>query len=354
MISNSAEARIHYIYSSVRKFFKPTLLLITTSLILLGCPGMEDNEVEDGLVMHFAEVHGENMPVSTTAIASTATISRAVTTNATGSSDSTLQITATGDPLFTIADATGGYDNINLEHHTILDGSGHLVSLYRAFVVIQEIELIPCAELSQLPRRLLDSIIPKAHAHAGHGSEPVGGRALDKPNVISIVTQDEYYLALGDKAVAPGRYCAVRVSLARFNGDGYGKPEVTPASTDDPITVPGIPDMNGKMFVLRADYCSVDDGSGNCLMRSKIDIDDSDLTIPAAKTIVFNQALTVSSSVREAYIAVGIAYGVWMQNVDASLLATDAIERQQLLDNIANSLHIYAKGVGDLPPNVAL
>lgn len=321
-----------------KRFVGFSSLSLLASFALAGCPGTDDNSLEEGLTLHIAEVHSE-----TTA----PTLAPTATQQALN-----LQTTAAADPLFTIAAATGGYDISNLEHHNIVDGNGHLVSMYHAFVVIDDIDLIPCAELSQLPRWLLDSLIGTAQAHAGHGSEPVGGRSLDKANIIEIVTQDEYYLALGDIAVPPGRYCAARVSLGRFSGDGYGKPDITPPSGDNPTTVPGIPDMTGKTFALRADYCSVDDGLGNCMMRSKIDIDDTDLTDPMANTIVFNQPLEVSGSKREAFVAIGITYGSWMENVDASLLATDAIERQKLLDNIAGSIHIYDQGIGELPPNV--
>lgn len=320
-----------------RPLASATALLYVT-MCLTGCPGMEDNEMEDGLVIHIAETHSEALTVTSTTTANTLT--------------ETTVLAAAADNTFTVAAVGGGYDNAGLEHHNVLDGNGHLVSLYRAYVVIEDIDLVPCTELSRLPRLLFDAIISTAHAHAGHGSEPVGGRSLDKPNVIDIVTQDEYYLPLGDIAAAPGRYCGVRVALARFPGDGYGKPHSVPASSDDPTTIPEIPDMNGRLFALRADYCSVDDGLGNCLLRSKIDIDDSGLNNPEAITITFNQEIEISSDLREAYIAVGIAYGTWLENVDASLLTTSPIERQKLLDNIAGSLHIYSKGLGDLPANI--
>ena len=150
----------------------------------------------------------------------------------------------------------GGYDTSNIEHHDITDNSSHLVSVYRAYVVLDEFQLVRCTSLSQFPRMLLD-------------------------------------------------------------------------------------------------YCSTTDGAGGCLGRSKIDIDDTGLTLPEEQTITFAQPLEIGGSVRHAYIAVGIAYGEWMHDVNAALLTSDMNERQKLFNNIASSLHVYSKGLGDLPANVA-
>ena len=300
--------------------------LIIVLLLLSGCLGQEENSAQSGLTVHVAEVHVE---------AQTATAAK-----------------ASVDALVQKAAVAGSYDRANLEHHDIHDGAGHLLSLYRAYLVVDEIELVKCASVAALPRMLLNAIIPTAEAHAGHGSEPVGGRNLDKPNVIDIVTQDEYYLALGDVAVAPGDYCAMRVSLARLSGEAYGEPEVVAASTDEPTTVPGVPDLTGMIFSIRADYCAADDGAGNCLQHAKVDIDEYGFATPTVKTIAFSQPLVVAATRREAFVAFGIAYGEWVENIDVSLLPGDAGERQKLLDNIVGSLHVYAKGFGDLPINV--
>ena len=98
-----------------------------------------------------------------------------------------------------------------------------------------------------------------AEAHAGHGAEPVGGRGLDKPNVIDIVTQDGYYLALGDLAVAPGSYCGVSVTLGRLNGEAYGKLAKGILVLDTPHFVKTAPDGRFRLeglpagrFVLKA------------------------------------------------------------------------------------------------------
>jgi hypothetical protein len=309
-------------------------VLCLACILLSGCPGQDDNVAEPGLSVHFAEVHVEQR-LSAGAAAQAAS---AVKANAVA--------------VKSAAAVAGGYDKASLEHHDIIDGSGHLLSLYRAYLVLDEIELVPCMSLAQLPRLLLDGLIPAARAHAGHGAEPVGGRALDKPNVIDIVTQDEYLLPLGDHAAAPGRYCGVRVWLARFAGDGYGQPATAPASQDDPTTVPDVPDLSGKAFALRADYCALDDGAGTCLMRAKVDIDDDGLTVPAALTLSLDQPLEVNATRRNAYVAIGIAYGEWVHDVDVSLLANDAYEKQKLFDNIAASIHVYSQGLGDLPVNV--
>jgi hypothetical protein len=203
-----------------------------------------------------------------------------------------------------------------------------------------------------LRRILLDSLIPTAHAHPGHGSEPVGGRSLDRPNVIDIITQEGFVLPLGDKPMAPGRYCGVRVTPVRATSDAYGKPAFVAASNDDPTTRPEVPEMTGRLFAIRADYCDEVDGSGQCTRRVKVDIDDSGLALPGVQTVQFDQALELNAALREIFAVAGIAFGEWVRDVDITKLSSDAGERQRLLNNMAASLHVNSKGLGDLPPNL--
>jgi hypothetical protein len=294
------------------------------ALALSGCN--EDNSIESGLTIHLAELHA-------TARAG----------------EEPVEVTTTpGSPL-----VQGGYDATNLEKHPIRDVNGRVLALYRAYLVLDGLELVPCTDLATVPRRLLDALFPSAQAHAGHGSEPVGGRALDRPNVIDIVTQEEFVLPLGDAAVAPGRYCGLRVALVRLAGDAYGKPDYAPASTDDPTTAPEIPELAGRMFALRADYCAQTDGSGLCTQRVKVDIDDDGLTEPGTLTLDFARPLALNATQREAYLILGIAHGEWVRDVDVTRLTADGGERQKLLHNVTASLHVYDQGLGALPPNIA-
>lgn len=299
-------------------------LIIAGAAALCGCN--EDNSIESGLTVHLAELHTSARPGA-----------EAVEVTVTPSSDL----------------VQGGYDQANLEKHPIRDVNGRSLALYRAYVVLDGLELVPCTSLASAPQRLLDALFPSAHAHAGHGSEPVGGRSLDKPNVIDIVTQEEFILPLGDLPIAPGRYCGVRVGLVRLAGEAYGKPDYAPASTDDPTTVPEIPEMAGRIVSIRADYCAQTDGSGLCTQRVKVDVDDGGLAEPGAVTLDFDQPLELSATLREAFLVVGIAHGEWVRNVDITRLDSDAGELQKLLDNIAASIHVYASGLGELPPNIA-
>lgn len=302
------------------------LVMFIAVLALAGCPGGDEEGVQSGLVLHLAEVHGETEPGG-------------VPLDSTGVQNS--------------AAVQGGYDQTQLEHHDIRDENGRFLSLYRAYLVLDRLELVPCTSLAQLPRRMIDTLIGTAEAHAGHGAEPVGGRSLDKPNVIDIVTQDGFILPLGDLAVAPGRYCGLRVSLVRLAGDAYGKPAFAAASNDDPITSPEVPDLAGKIFSIKADYCAEVDGVGECTRRVRVDVDDDALNEPAARTLDFDRPLDVNADLREVYIAVGIAYGDWLQDVNITLLTSDIAERQKVLDNIAASLHIHSQGLGELPANIA-
>lgn len=301
------------------------LCVSAVCLVIAGCPGQDENSAQTGMEVHLHEVHVEDRNPSAMRKASMNKAAAIAT-----------------------LEATGGYDHLNLESHEITDAHTHVLALYRAYLVLDDLKLVKCSSVAELPRILLNGIIRTAAAHAGHGSVPVGGRALDKPNVIDIVTQEGYFLPLGDLAIAPGRYCGLKVSLARMGNEAYGKPAFAAASSDDPTTVPEVPEMSGKIFALRSDYCSADDGSGTCITRTKVDIDDGGLTAPTARTIDFTTPLEVNTALPEAYVALGIAYGEWGNNVDVSLLATDSNEVTKLMNNIADSIYLYSKGLGDI------
>jgi hypothetical protein len=300
------------------------MLLAAGAAALSAC--MEDNSIDSGLTVHLAELHASARAGEEAAEATVAPSSALV---------------------------TGGYDQANLEKHPIRDVNGRSLALYRAYIVLDHLELVPCLGLTAAPWRLLDVIIPAARAHAGHGSEPVGGRALDRPNVIDIVTQEAFILPLGDQSIAPGRYCGLRLGLARLAAEGYGKPAYAPASGDDPTRVPEVPEMAGRIFALRADYCAQTDGSGLCTQRVKVDVDDGGLPEPAPVTLDFDAPLELNATLREVYLIVGIAHGEWVRDVDVTRLGSDAGELQKLLDNIAASIHVNARGLGELPANIA-
>lgn len=304
----------------------PMLCMALVLTTLSGCIGGGDNTSQAGLIVHFAESHLDNSaalkPARSLALAAAPAV------------------------------VIGGYDQVNIEHHDIRDQHGRALSIYRAFIVLDNIELVPCNSIAEMSKTFLGSFIQSAQAHAGHGSEPVGGRALDAPNVIDIVTQEGYFLPLGDAAIAPGNYCGLRIAMVRLASTAYGKPNYAAASTDNPITQPETPDLSGLMLALRADYCQAVDGAGVCTQRVKVDIDDDGLLEPAPLTIEFAHPLTIGSVSREVYVVVGIDYGRWLQNVDVTLLSSSTSEKQKVLDNIAASIHVYDQGFGALPPNI--
>lgn len=332
--------------SGWRMIFSRTIhpfALLVTALVLVGCPGLEDNGSESGVRVRFAEVHVEDKPTVLGKVSGVTVLPVAT---------SKVQDSANSLSASAVAIELGGYAHSALERHDITDSSGQVLSMYRMFLVVDQVELVQCVSIAHLPARLLSIFIPTASAHTGHGAEPVGGRSLGEANVINLVTRDEYYLALGDLAVAPGRYCSARVALGFAQDNAHGKVEAAVASTDNPVTSPEVPDLKGKMFALRADYCSTID-AGVCAGRTRVDIDDVGLTLPTIQTLEFATPLELSESKRTAFVAIGIAYGAWAHDVNVSLLVSDINERQKFLNNIASSLHVYSKGLGGLPSNTS-
>lgn len=286
--------------------------------LLVGCPGQDENSSESGLIVHMAERHQEESAQARASVAS----------------------------------AIGGYDKSNIAHHDLLDGGGHRLAVYRAYLLLDDLQLVPCTSLAQWPGRILGGLVSTAQAHAGHGSEPVGGRALDKPNVIDLLTQDGFALPLGNLAIAPGRYCGIQLTLARLASDAYGKPEFTPASEDDPISVPEVPDLTGKIFSFRMDYCDTLDEESHCLHRTRLDIDDNGQITPATVTLDFSSPLELNAQHREGFVVIGISYGQWFKGMDVTQMNSDSSILPTLLENIADSLTVYHKGLGELPANV--
>jgi hypothetical protein len=301
-------------------------VLVFLAAFLSACVGTDDNSVSEGLSVNFGESHSE---VSTLP------------------SKVYPPITL---PASVPVSSNNGYDHANLEHHEIVDKNGRELSIYRAYVVLDNLELVECSSVVVDTKKVLGGLINSALAHAGHGSEPVGGRSLDAPNVIDIVTQDDFVLPLGSKAIAPGRYCAMRIGLTRIANVAYGKPAYTPASSDSPVSVPEVPDLSGMLFALRGDYCDAESG-GVCVHRTAVDIDDIGSFQPYVREVPLDSPLEISKAIPEVFVVATIHYGEWLHNIDITQLSGNANEIDKLLENVMQSIHISNKGIGELPVN---
>lgn len=309
------------------KLFCSAATSVLLAGLLISCGG--ENHIESGISIQVGETHSETLPGDDY---------------------------ATPSLLPNNASVNGGYDSLSLEKHPLRDITGRVVSLYSAYVVIDEVQLRPCSSLAEGAARMLRGvaglIVPAAYAHAGHGSEPLGGRALDKPNVINIVTQEGFILPLGELPLAPGSYCGINLSMRPLWRDAYGLAEAEEASTDNPISNPGVPDMTGRMLYLQSDYCAELNDANECIYRVRVDIDDGGLPEPTTITINFASPLQLDAERRQGFAIVGIAYGQWLHNVDITRLSGNATELNKLLNNIASSFYAYETGLGGLPANV--
>ncbi|MGH8530496.1 MAG: hypothetical protein ACRETN_11770 [Nevskiales bacterium] len=315
-------------------------LVLGAVFTLSACPGGSgDSSIEPGISVRFAEVHmeskdGEGHHAKQTTAASAST--------------------APEDDFKHGGSHGGGYNHDGLEHRHASDTNGKGLSLYRIYLVLNQLQLVQCASVARVPGLLLDRLLGVAYAHGGNAPGPVGGRALDQPNVIDLMALDDQTLVLGDAALAPGRYCGVRVSLVRLAGGAYGKPEFVADEGDPPV--PGHPDMAGKAFAIKADYCSQRGlptetvPNGPCIERATADvIDDGSAVIPAFVEMSFDHPLVLSSDNRKGHMRLGIAYGGWVHDVDITKLGSDPAERQKVLNNILASVHVDAAGLGPLP-----
>jgi len=296
------------------------IFLFIGLLLLAGCPGLDEEKIESGIVVSFAELH----------LADKTSAQSKVSVN----SASSISARAT----------EGGFDD-NLPKRDIVDVNGKTVSLYRAYVMLDGIKLVACTDISAIPKMILNSIFPVANAHTSEGGEAVNGRGLDRPNVIDILTEDNESLALGNVSIAPGKYCGITVSVVRLVDGAYGKPEVEAESNDNPTSKPGIPDLSGFIFSAKADYCTAFDSNNDCVTKSKLNLNDRGTPQPLSKTIQFDQAIELNASQREANVVIGIEYGNWMKDVDASLVGADNDEIQKMLDNIVESIYVHTASV---------
>ncbi len=312
------------------------LALLVLCNLLAACPGGGSNEIMPGVRVRFAEIHMEAQD-------------SAVHDATAASAKQTEPASPAPEPA---ADFKAGYDH-DFDHHHVSDKNGSGFAMYRIYLVLDQLQLVQCPSLARGPGLLLNGLLGVADAHEGGGPEPVGGRALDKPNVIDLLAQDNTTLALGDAAIQPGRYCGARVSLVRLAGDAYGKPAFVADEGDPPA--PGHPDMAGKAFAIKADYCSQHGvptevlPNGPCVELSTVDVDDGGTIIPAFLERSFDHPLVLTSANREGHVRLGIAYGDWVHDVDITKLGSDAAERQKLLDNILESIHLHAVGRGAPP-----
>ncbi len=226
----------------------------------------------------------------------------------------------------------GEHEEDHEEEHSeakvIEDAEGHSVELIRAYLVIDQIELLGCTNAATLIKRSVDGLLGAAWAQDGHdhggddNDVPDDQRNLNRPHVIDLMNEDEALLVLGNLSVEQGNYCGLRVSLVPAQDDAFGLPEDL--------------SLIGTGFYLN--WHQDIDGE-----ESAMTVDSTGTSLPMTVSLDFEESLKVGAD--QHHVVVGINYAEIFEDIDLSGV-TEAQLPALLLEGIEHALHIHDTGDG--------
>ena len=197
------------------------------------------------------------------------------------------------------------------ESRGLVTDAGYGVVLYRAAIVISEIELLPCAPT--LGARLRELLSPTGVAYA-HGTVPA--RLFSTPHAIDLSSTDRLTLSLARMEPPPGDYCKLRVRVA-------------PAK-DTPEDAPGDLDLTSRSLYLQGVFVPLDDPDPQespLLLRSTL---NDELTLTIVDDDGDATPLSLSAEQPNAELRIELAYyrlldGVDLRGDDEELAAFEVI-----------------------------
>jgi len=181
---------------------------------------------------------------------------------------------------------------------------GHTVTLTRALVTLESVEVVPCAPtaLERLWRALPNALLATAHAHT-----PGTPTRLGEPRVLDLLSAAE--VELGALNPPPQRYCTVKVALGAADDHASGLP-ADGTYQGASLLFEGSVDAQGasspRSFVLRAEAAAV---AGPAFTPGELQLSDSE---------------------RHAQVLLGLPYARWFDGLALATEPDDALATQLL------------------------
>jgi hypothetical protein len=194
---------------------------------------------------------------------------------------------------------------------TFFTAQGHRITLTRAYVTVQSVEIRPCPRTTTRAWRWLRALSPIGTAEAHTVTNPM---RLGTPHV-SALAQAEAALELGTLQPAPGSYCTVFPTFAPADSDAEGLPSDV--------------NMTGQTLLLEGEVVPA---SGGAAQPFRL-VSSGSVNVNLAL-----EGLTLSEEAPEASRAIVLAYDRWFDGVD--LTSPEAAQR--VLENIAGTASVGA------------
>lgn len=203
---------------------------------------------------------------------------------------------------------------------------GRKIDLQKGFLNLFPVELVPCGVARFKP---FDAILPRAYAHAGE-EHPVDA------SVIDVSLADGTLWPLGELSATPGRYCGLRVAVVPVTSSTAAPDEV---------------DMSGSgLYVAPCYFYDDADPTQHYCFSLSVAGGSEELLLP------FDAPLELNRERRHAELSLHVVYDRWFDGLDldgypasgtteekaafkAGLQANAGL-KQQLLDNVLDSLHL--------------
>lgn len=231
--------------------------------------------------------------------------------------------TASGEPDYA-TDPQGEASSIKAMYRS----DNMYIDLQLGLVNLRAAGLSPCGTtVASAARRLLDFVLPSAHAHSAHiPSGPAG--------VVDVLKPDLLVWNLGSQAANAGSYCGVTIEILPVAGH-------TDAHGDDETGS----NMAGAGILVSPCYYPDTAGSD----RTPLDSSFPHSCIEAAyrgaavqRRITFDEPLNLNSANRAANLLLATAYNTWFDGLDMAILETSEAEQARLAQNVLDSFYVMA------------
>jgi len=191
---------------------------------------------------------------------------------------------------------------------------GYTVDIDHAYIVIEEVELVPCeATASAAILKFLD---PVHTAHAHTTSTPTKSGV---PFVVDASEAMEAAGSVGEVSPPPALYCSLKVTIGPADGDAEGLPES--------------PDMVGKSLYIEGTYD--DEGAVAYTIQSS---DSLTVDIPFRNTDGDEAPLDLTE-VGLHTVTIGSTYDTWLDGVNFGTQTTGQMAAAALASVAASLVH---------------